>query len=145
MDDKTKWLEWLEADPLTALTCYEASSLSWSEAWALHIKRFLPKSDHPLDLQEFDFQYNEEVAEYGVYGFRVCGDYWLVIDYFVDKVQLYKGNDSEYSVDGDHVLLHFDRPANVWPHQLVEICLDEIEPYMYNLLFPAVQTTEDEA
>jgi hypothetical protein len=143
MDDKTKWLEWLEGDPLTALTCYEASGLSWSEAWALHIKRLLPKSDHPLDLQEFDFQYNEEVAEYGVYGFRVCGDYWLTICYFNDDVTLYRSTDEEYW-ENNEILLRFDRP-NALGHEIVKICLDEIEPYMYNLLFPmTVQTTEDE-
>lgn len=145
MSDKTKWLEWLKDDPATALTCYEASGLAWSEAWTEHIKRFLPESLNIAQQSDFDLEYDMEIAEYGVYGIRVCGNYWLVICYFNDDVTLYKSEDEEYW-DKNEILLRFDRLESVYPHEIVKAALKEIEPYMYNLLFPrTVQTTEDEA
>ena len=145
MDDRTKWLEWLKADPLTALTCYEGAGLDWSEAWKEHIKMFLPDSKDPLDLQAFDFQYQEEVAEFGNYCVRLCGNYWLRICYILDDVTLYRSTDDEYWKNND-ILLSFDRPDSVYPHEIIATAMREIEPYIYHLLFPrTVQTTEDEA
>ena len=144
MDDRTKWIEWLGRDKHTAMTCYEGAGISWDEAYGEFCKLFVPYED-PIDLQAFDLLYQQEISEYGVYGFRLCGDYWLTICYFNDDVTLYKSTDDAYW-ENNEILLRFDRERNIFPHRLVDRALKEIKPYLYNLLFPmTVQTTDDEA
>jgi hypothetical protein len=146
MDDRTKWLEWLKADPLTALTCYESARLDWPEAWKEHSKRFLPDSLNITEQSNFDLEYDMEISEYGVYGFRVCGDYWLTICYFNDEVILYKSTENAVYWEDNEILLRFDRPDSVYPHEIIATAMREIEPYIYHLLFPrTVQTKENEA
>ncbi len=131
MDDRTKWLEWLKADPLTALTCYESAGLDWSEAWEARSKRFLPDSSNIVEQSNFDLEYDMRISEYGVYGFRVCGDYWLTICYFNDEVILYKdpmkfgGRTTGSQKDGGH------ERNEVSQQSFLSLCVGKMMPEAY--------------